>query len=552
MASISSTDFNDAVQYVREHARNMTPGQAEWHLNDLRNSVQMYSDPTKRENAQKDLEALSQEITKVMASKKRTASAISSSSDEATSLSSSSNKRQEVIKGIHLNQKGKNLINLPTVHIYEIAKNLTYVEMQALATTCGTLRDILLFSSANNRTLLNFWKNLASSSETVHISHQAYTGAVARGQWEIARRLKKELPETTKFPSDRFLSQVLNSARGIGDDGNRMAPDPTLALCLLRNANALNVIFSKGLPASLELYDKFFHDLLDAAAKSDLLVLIQLIVGNPDIQSRFFFLDHSGKNDECGLAVCHAAENGHVDVVNYLMEKLGKNKITRLKESLEIAAKKNRLQVVQYFIENARDQFESASIISAFHLAIQSQCFEVVQYLMHKEKATINLLSALSPTTSALAIAATVSPEIMQYIAEQGTFLPANYGAALLAATKAGLMSNAIFLIQQQGGITPYHYLIPYDDCASALYTFAQEGHLEGVQCFIQQRREQFFPGVYGCALYYAAKNGHFEIVKYLMAEKGDQIDLPSLKEAGEEAKTPEIRTFLSELTLRK
>ena len=121
------------------------------------------------------------------------------------------------------------------------------------------------------------------------------------------------------------------------------------------------------------------EQLLESAGTGDLKFLKALLHGNPmtDINS----------GDRCQTSALHyAADNGHLDVVEFLISNGALVNVTNMweKTPLHAAANSGHLEIVKLLVENgARIEAQSSTKrFTPLHLASQFDHLEIVEYLI--------------------------------------------------------------------------------------------------------------------------------------------------------------------------
>lgn len=182
-------------------------------------------------------------------------------------------------------------------------------------------------------------------------------------------------------------------------------------------------------------------------------------------------LERINPRDKHDYALVLAAENGHVDVVKYLMGK-GLNIHTRNDEALIFAVRNGHLEVVKYLLGQGADIH--ARNDEVLIRAVRSKHLEVVKYLV-----------------------------------SQGARINANNDAALRLAARNGNLDMVKYLVNRGANIHAIN--------DEALRWSAYSGHVDVVKYLVNQganihaKKDQ--------ALRRAAEKGHLDVVKYLVSE---------------------------------
>ena len=227
-----------------------------------------------------------------------------------------------------------------------------------------------------------------------------------------------------------------------------------------------------------------------------------------------------------GRALLHAAEEGHIHIMKYLIEEQGCDPSclkTDKGTPLHRAAYKGHLDIVKFLTlgKHCNPASRNCDGTTPIHCAAQHGQLEILKFFITDLKSSPNIPGQYGRTPLHYA-AEGGHLHIMKYlIDEQGcdpSCLKTDKGTPLHRAAYKGHLDIVKFLTLEKhcnpasrncDGTTPIH-------CA------AQYGHLEILKFFITDLKSSpNIPGQYGgTPLHNAAEKGHLHIVKYLIDEQ--------------------------------
>jgi len=234
--------------------------------------------------------------------------------------------------------------------------------------------------------------------------------------------------------------------------------------------------------------------------------MIASIMGNKQILNFLITegadIDATGKD---GRTMLHlAAENGHVEIVRYLVEEKG----------LDINAK-------------YKDRY------TPLHFAVENGHVEIVRYLV--EEKGIDIKGENRDDWAVLHLAARGGLEMVRYLVEEHGLDPNAKGAgdstALHWAASSGYIDMVRYLVEEHGldpnakhrsGYTAFHYA-------------AENGHVEIVEYLIKEKGFHInsITTENRTALHLAAIGGHLEVIKYLVEEKSQCVNINAKDSSG-------------------
>ncbi|MBM3198838.1 MAG: hypothetical protein FJZ58_06250, partial [Chlamydiae bacterium] len=304
---------------------------------------------------------------------------------------------------------------------------------------------------------------------------------------------------------------------------------------------------------SINAKDNDGKTVLILAAENGKLNIVQYLVGDERV-------DLDAKDNDGRTALMLAEENGKLDIVQYLegftaslkkfFEAAGNGDLKTIQEGLNqrvpinakgyycrtalmLAAENGKLDIVQYLAEkdgidlNAKDALGSTALM----LAVENG-LDIVRYLAEKDGIDLNAKNKSGLTVLMLA-AAGGHLDVVQYLAEKD-------GIDLNAKRKDGL--TVLMLAAGEGHLDVVQYLAgkegvdlnaksEYD--MTALTLAARFGHLDVVQYLAGKEGVDLNEkDRYGLTvLMLAAAGGHLDVVQYLAGKEG--VDLNAKSEDG-------------------
>ena len=219
----------------------------------------------------------------------------------------------------------------------------------------------------------------------------------------------------------------------------------------------------------------------------------------------FDLVIRSSKDD--GFDLHYACENGHLDIVKYLVNTLHcdpQMQDTHGRSPLNLAAGKGRLEVVKFFLEDLKLDCESSDRDGyvPLHFASMGGHLNVVKYLFNEHHCNPQAKGFVSHTPLHLA-ASNGQLEVVKFLCE--------YLKLDCDSVSETIQGDVNFHMMASDGYTPLHYA-------------SKNGHLDVVKYLVEVCSfDPLIPSRGGTSLYLAEAKGHVEIVKYFK-EQGKVI----------------------------
>ena len=252
-----------------------------------------------------------------------------------------------------------------------------------------------------------------------------------------------------------------------------------LALFLLNKKTEL-VSYVSGLAFEEYQYRDYLLclDMMDgkSVSQEDLDRMATEMAGQGNMKG-LLLMQERGANVDEDEALSLACENGHLNVVKYLVEN-GANIHVGIERPLRSACREGHLKVVKYLVEhgaNIRETNDEYALVVAAeegHLAV------------------------------------------VQYLVEQGAHIQGQYNEALRSACRYGHLAVVQYLVEQGADIQVN------DDEEDPLVSAAAGGHLAIIQYLKEQGADIHMDMEH--ALKSASRYGHLAIVKYLVEQGAD------------------------------
>ncbi|EGG14240.1 hypothetical protein DFA_12010 [Cavenderia fasciculata] len=297
----------------------------------------------------------------------------------------------------------------------------------------------------------------------------------------------------------------------------------------------------------IETYPKFEWqgELIDSACIGGNLELVKWLDNNKSINvtstiraidsaARFGYLDiikylYTNGTKKCSdQAIIQATINGHLDIVKFITENCGQNKITN--HAFIAAILNDRLDILQYLQDNAPSGI--AYTVDAMRTATGRGNFEMIKWL-HKNR------TERFPKHSIQNAAENGHFEIVQFLVEDGiewsgqAIIEAasnshfNIVEYLFQKRKEGFKSIVVPIdsIAKNGRLDIIHYLEENQvelSTTNSLYLAASAGHIEVAKHLMEKKYDTYFTHLLAAA----AHNGHLDMVKYLH-DHIERLDYP-------------------------
>lgn len=252
-------------------------------------------------------------------------------------------------------------------------------------------------------------------------------------------------------------------------------------------------------------------------------------------------VNHSCRNQ----ALCNAAENGHLSIVRFLVEK-GINPNVNDGEALLKSAKKGHLGVVKFLLEQGINVKKFGG--KALNESLKKGHFEIVKSLVEKG-ADVHKIDSDHIRSLTWLFSDKYNPiDIVEYLLKLDVYLYDNNARFLEYVAERGRLDLVQIMIKKNEDWS----LIPD---ATPVHSAAQNGHIKVVRFLVEQgfdinaENPSWF--YHHTPLAKASENGHFEIVKYLVEQgadvnKGSNHDINPLSSASKNGHF-EIVKYLTE-----
>jgi len=253
-----------------------------------------------------------------------------------------------------------------------------------------------------------------------------------------------------------------------------------------------------------------------------------------DLKSIKFFIEEKkvevdAQNEESKTPLWIAAENGHLEVVRYLVDKNANLEAEDKKKliPLEIAIKKGHLEVVKYLNEN-RTEDMTISDDYLFEFSAKHNCLESIDYFL-EEGANIEGEGHFNDLPLHLAIRERRF-EVVKHLLDKDEYLEhifkssdAEGNTPLHAAAEVGNLEAAKLLLKKGANIEATDGFIDQTDSATPLFIAARDNHLEVVEYLAKEGADvNFVSGDDNTPLHCAICHGP-EMVRLLL-KKGANI----------------------------
>ncbi|RXG55009.1 putative ankyrin repeat protein [Armadillidium vulgare] len=255
--------------------------------------------------------------------------------------------------------------------------------------------------------------------------------------------------------------------------------------------------------------------------------------------------------------LCHAAEDGNLEAVKFLVENKGTDdKIYCSKSLMHCAVQGNNLEVVKFLVEEKGVSFNSSNLrgVLPIHYASERSNLDIVKFLVEKG-ADFNSIDNTRRTSVHYA-AKQSNSSIVEFFVERGADFMArddDLETPLHYAAEGGNLDVVRFLVEKgadinstaKGGIVPLHYaaeggnlnvveflleegadFCSMDNCDRTSVHYAAKQSNSSIIEFFVEEGDDFMAqdSDLKTPLHYAAKGGNLDVVKFLV-EKGADVN---------------------------
>ena len=222
--------------------------------------------------------------------------------------------------------------------------------------------------------------------------------------------------------------------------------------------------------------------------------------------------------------LCYAAEKGDLQAVRWLVERNADvNSESKSGQTAFLqAAEMGHLHIVKWLVEEANVEVNSFSgrSCTALHYAVYRGHLNVIRWLVEERKVNVNA----NHRRGVRALHHAMEPEIIKYLVQNGADVNAQTdwgGTVLHSAAFRGQLDIMQWMIEEGNAEVNTRDL----DGATALLLAARENHFDIVKYLLQRGADVIARTSDGrTLLHYAAKFGHVEIARWLVEEQGADV----------------------------
>ena len=223
----------------------------------------------------------------------------------------------------------------------------------------------------------------------------------------------------------------------------------------------------------------------------------------------------AGSDVDVEPALLVASQNGHLEVVKFLLDSSNKNLV--VKAPLSMASKMGHTEVVKLLLEHDPD---GDSVSLANFVASEEGYTEIVELLLDNG-AEVNITLNDTGTTPLLIASKNGHSEVVKLLLEKGAMVNVRNpeGTTSLMTASVSGHSEVVKLLLEQGA--DVNAMIP--NGWTALLSASTMRHSEVVKLLLEKGADINVKGAMGITpLWYASANGHTEIVKLLLDNGAD------------------------------
>ena len=242
-----------------------------------------------------------------------------------------------------------------------------------------------------------------------------------------------------------------------------------------------------------------------------------------------FLLSQPGYDHFKVYCILRASEYGQLEILNFMIKKYEiNNNYGVLNISLMHAAENGHLNVVEYLLEKGADP--TAQDKEAIKKAAQNGHLEVVKFLLEKDNSLLDVYEDVESDYSITRAIKHGNLKVVKFLLSQtdDDFFKRD---CIFWASEYGQLEILEFAIKE--------YKIDINSLYHSLFAAAENGHLNVVKFFIDRGANplaKIFAGA-NDILIYTAGNGHLNVVEYLLEKGADptaQKNEAIIKAAGE------------------